>query len=466
MSQNREMYDSVVVGAGVAGLASASALSAAGAAVALVDRKPFVGGRAYSYRHPALDEIVDSQHILVGCCTNLRNLCAHAGASDAIRWYDRYTFLQPGGRASELILSDLPAPLHTAPSFARVGMLSLIDKVAIGRALPSFLRDYPRSDRESVADWLRRTNQPDGAIRHFWEPVLVGALNDTFERCSMRYAGQVFHETFLKSAEGGRFGIPAMPLSDFFGVVTRQAETEGTSLFLKHSALEVIQEGAVWRVRLDDGTDLRTRSVVVAVSFEHVQAVLGSNLFSRILPAGTGAFTHSPITTIHLWHDQPFTDLDHAVLLDTGIQWMFQKSKIRGWAREQGSYIELTISASHSQLREGREALLQRSMAELESFFPEAKHTGLRKAGVLKEAKATFSVTPNLDASRPSQRTVVPGLFLAGDWTATGWPSTMEGAARSGYLAAEGVSEQLGGSDHFVAPDLPPAGLMKFLVRQ
>lgn len=194
------IFDCVVIGAGVAGLAAASALASAGASTALLDRKPFVGGRAYSYPHPALGEVVDSQHILVGCCTNLRHLCAQAGIADAIRWYDRYTFLEPGGRRSDLALSGLPAPLHTGPSFARAAMLSVRDKLAIGTALQSFMRDYPSIDTESVAQWLRRTKQPENAIRHFWEPVLVGALNDTFDRCSMRYAGQVFHETFLKSA--------------------------------------------------------------------------------------------------------------------------------------------------------------------------------------------------------------------------------------------------------------------------
>lgn len=467
MTQASRTFDCVIVGAGVAGLAAAAALSSAGAHVALVDRKPFIGGRAYSYLHPALDEVVDSQHILVGCCTNLRHLCDQAGASDAIRWYDRYTFLEPGGRRSDLALTSLPAPLHTAPSFASAAMLSWKDKAAIGSALQSFVRDYPRDDRESVAEWLRRTRQPEQAIRHFWEPVLVGALNDTFDRCSMRYAGQVFHETFLRSAKGGRFGIPLLPLSEFYGKVADRCVAFGTALLLKQSIQSLLPEDGGWRVQLPDGADLLTRTVVSAVSFEHVNDLLGPQIAAEALPLGTNHFVHSPITTIHLWYDRAFTEMEHAVLLDSGIQWMFQKSKIRNWAPDRGAYLELTISASHGQLREGRETLLERSLRELDSFFPQVRQATLRKAGVLKEAKATFSVLPGLDRFRPMQQTPVPGIFVAGDWTATGWPSTMEGGVRSGYLAAEAVARHLGSAQRdFLQPDLSPAGLMRLLARQ
>lgn len=456
-------YDAVVIGAGMAGLAAASTLSRSGASVALVDRKPFVGGRAYSYVHPALEEVVDSQHVLVGCCTNLRHLCETAGIADRIRWYDTYTFLEPGGRRSTLTPTGLLSPGHSSMSFLRAPMLGVADKAAIARGLLSFLRGYPESDRESVAQWLKRTGQTERAIRHFWEPVVVGALNDGFERCSMKYAGQVIHETFLKSAEGGRLGIPVLPLSDFYHAVADDAQRHGAVLWLKRGVRALGREDDGWRVTLDDGSVLETKAVVVALSFEHLQSALSAELLGEVLPGGTGAFQHSPITTIHLWYDREITELDHAVLLDTTIQWMFHKSRIRGWGAGRGSYVELTISASHAQLRQSREEILREALRELEGFFPEAGRAVLRKSGVLKEAKATFSVVPGLDAARPAQRTAVPGLYLAGDWTRTGWPSTMEGAVRSGYLAAEAVAGDLGGSARFLQADLPATGLMRLL---
>ena len=193
--------DVIVVGAGVAGLAAASALVSAGARVTVIDRKPYVGGRAYSYEHPALQEVVDCQHVLLGCCTNMRHLCSTAGLDDKIRWYKELTFLETNGSASRIRPTGLPAPLHSSIDFLRAKMLGVGDKVAIARGLMEFMRGYPVDDSESMTSWLKRTGQTDRAVRHFWEPVIVGALNDSFQNCSLKYAGQVFHEAFLKSAE-------------------------------------------------------------------------------------------------------------------------------------------------------------------------------------------------------------------------------------------------------------------------
>jgi zeta-carotene desaturase len=173
---------------------------------------------------------------------------------------------------------------------------------------------------------------------------------------------------------------------------------------------------------------------------------------------GFEAFIPAPITTIHLWYDRDVTGLDHAVLLDTRIQWVFTKSRIRRWPKERGSYQELVISASWQELEMGREEILASAIAEFEMFFPAARQATLMKSGVLKEARATFSVTPGLDRYRPQQATPWKGLYLAGDWTATEWPSTMEGAVRSGRLAAGAV---MGNRQRFMAPELPATGLMK-----
>jgi zeta-carotene desaturase len=168
----------------------------------------------------------------------------------------------------------------------------------------------------------------------------------------------------------------------------------------------------------------------------------------------------APITTVHLWFDRDVTELDHAVLLDTRIQWMFAKSRIRSWERSRGSYLELVISASWAELSLGRQEILSSALAEAESFFPGIRTAHLVKSSVLKEARATFSVVPGLDSVRPEQATNLKGLFVAGDWTRTDWPSTMEGAVRSGRLAAGALVGEL---THFLAPELPPSGLMRWI---
>ncbi|WP_348266343.1 hydroxysqualene dehydroxylase HpnE [Edaphobacter paludis] len=459
--------DAIVIGAGVAGLAAAVALADAGATVTVLERRPYIGGRAYSYEHPALSETIDSQHVVLGCCTNILDLCRQAGMSDTIRWYDELTFLEPGGRRSLLRPGNLPAPAHQAISFLRAPMLSLRDKVAIASGLARFLHGYPANDTESFASWLSRTGQTQRAIRHFWEPVVVGALNDGFERCSVKYAGKVFHESFLRSAPAGRLGIPAAPLSEFFAPIAELARRKGVAINLK-SGVEGIEQTSEknWLVKAG-GEVYTTSSVILATDFRQTKNLL-AGLKSSIgrnttLNEDFDKFIPAPITTVHLWYDGDVVDIDHAVLLDTRIQWMFAKSRIRRWAAERGSYLELVISASWSELEMGREQILTSALQELELFFPAAKTAKLVKSGVLKEARATFSVIPGLDRFRPNQTTEWPGLYLAGDWTATEWPSTMEGAVRSGRLAAGAL---MGNPDRFMSPEAPAQGLMRWLSRQ
>ncbi|MFP5233499.1 MAG: hydroxysqualene dehydroxylase HpnE [Acidobacteriota bacterium] len=473
--------DVLVIGAGAAGLAAAVALSGAGAGVSLLERKPFAGGRAYSYTHPALGEVIDSQHVLLGCCANLVDLCRLSGASEHIRWYESITFLEPSRaddppRRSEIKARLLPAPAHNALSFLRAPMLSLADKSRIALGLLGFLRGYPAEDDEPFSAWLKRTGQTERAIRHFWEPIIVGTLNDAFERCSTRYAGQVFHESFLRSAAGGRFGIPSQPLSEFYGQVARLAERQGARLSYRAGveSIEMLPSG-LWQATVSDGAGQVNRhtapDLILALPFEQTARLLatlpeGSPQRERILPL-LSHFTHSPITTVHLWLDREVTDLEHAALLDTRIQWMFNKTRIR--RREirenlaSGYNLELVISASHAELEQSPKEILRSALTELAGFFPAAGQARVLKSAVLKEARATFSVTAGLDRFRPNAEAAGDHLYLAGDWTRSGWPATMEGAVRSGRLAAEALAGATGSAFRFLTPGLPPAGLMKWL---
>jgi len=468
--------DVLIIGAGVAGLAAAEALSRAGVNVSLLERKPWVGGRAYSYMHPTLEEVIDSQHVLVECCTNLVDLFKRCGADSHIRWYDSIPFLEPASATRHVRRSDigsgfLPAPMHSALSFLTADMLSFGDKLGIARALLSFLRGYPPADTEPFSEWLRRARQSDRAIRHFWEPVVVSTLNDSLERCSTRYAGQVFHELFLKNSRGSRQGIPTQPLSEFYAHLAHLTVQQGTTLHLRAS-IDRIQQFAdgTWQAIDSNYNDYTAPNLILALPFEQTARLLAtlpedSPQRQQLLPA-FAHFVSAPFTTIHLWLDRSITGLDQAALLDTRIQWMFNKTRIR---RDEPSehnqpceYLELVIAASFAELHRTREDILSSAVVELTRFFPAMRHATILKSGILKEARATFSVVPGLDAHRPLAAAGA-GLYLAGDWTRTGWPSTMEGAARSGRLAAEAVTAACGQSSAFMAPDLPPSGFMKLI---
>jgi zeta-carotene desaturase len=342
-------------------------------------------------------------------------------------------------------------------------MLSLHDKMRIAAGLMHFLRGVPASDEESFAAWLKRTGQTDRAIRHFWEPIVAGALNDVFERCSTKYAAKVFHESFLRSPEGGRLGIPAAPLSEFFQPVVDLARSLGVDV-RANADVEAIARTADgrWKIKTRGG-EIEASAVILATGFRQTQELVQS-LAAPGDPSTTqirfDKFVAAPITTVHLWYDREVTDLDHAVLLDTRIQWMFAKSRIRRWEPARGSYLELVISASWPEIEVAREQILASALGEAELFFPRIREATLVKSAVLKEARATFSVTPGLDAFRPRQATAWPGLYVAGDWTATEWPSTMEGAVRSGRLAA---GEVAGKRMSFLAPEMPATGLMRWL---
>jgi zeta-carotene desaturase len=445
-----------IVGGGLAGLAAGCALADDGYRVQLYERRPYLGGRASSYQHPATGEVVDNcQHVLLGCCTNLIDLYRRSGVEDKVRWFDRLHFLEPGGRDSIIELTSLPAPLHTSPSFLASKALSLRDKVGIARAMLKMRKDVG-DDGRSFLEWLRAHRQTERSIQRFWAPVLVSALNEDLDRSSTRYAAQVFRESFLKSAQAGRMGIPAIPLSDLYSAAGE---------YIRHRGGEVIFRASVENFKANDrgvklcvgGAEISSDFAVIAAPFNTIVNLLPDDDGSRQLREQLSRFESSPITGIHLWFDRQITDLEHAVLLDRTIQWMFHKSKLLNRTGE-GSYVELVVSSSKSLVESGRQEIIDLAVRELADFFPIVKNAKLEKATVIKEVHATYSPKPGVDQYRPSQTSPWQRVFLAGDWTQTNWPATMEGAVRSGYMAAEAISGR-----RFVVPDLPATGLMKFL---
>jgi zeta-carotene desaturase len=522
-----------VAGGGLAGLAVACALADTGFRVTLFEKRPFLGGRASSYEHPGTGEVVDNcQHVLLGCCTNLIEFYRRIGAEDKIRWYDRLIFLEPGGRASFIAPSFLPAPLHTTPAFLRAACLGWRDKVAIARAMmiltgilpnggtePLLVRSEGkttvRDTGENFLMWLRRHGQTARATERFWKTILVSALNEDLERISVAYAAQVVRESFLKSAAGGRLGVPTVPLTDLYNAAGDYVRARGGALHLRRPLEAFTASSSQMRVQVGDQAGVFDY-LVLALPFDGLDRILPDAAESTALRQKLAHFESSPITGIHLWFDRQISDLDHAVLLDRTIQWMFHKSRLQPMRTEgrisqastceegeghdlsrapafaettqaaalrsagpfdsaqgrqpgaaapkrtNGSYIELVVSSSKSLLDQSRAEIVDLALREVREFFPAAREANLVKSTVIKEVNATYSPRPGIDAHRPGAATAWPRVFLAGDWTATGWPATMEGAVRSGYLAAEALARAAGRKDcRFLSPDLPATGLMR-----
>jgi zeta-carotene desaturase len=453
-----------IAGAGLAGLAAGCALADAGFQVTVFEKRPYVGGRASSYEHPGTGEVVDNcQHVLLGCCTNLIDLYRRIGVEQKIRWYDRLTFLEPGGRRSHIEPSFLPAPFHNTLSFLGAHSLGFADKVAIGRALVSIMRRLPAESGEPFLGWLRRKGQTQRAIDRFWKVVLVSALNEDLDRMSVHYAAQVFRESFLNSAEGGRMGVPNVPLTELYGAAGEYIRARGGEVQLRAGAEAIRPEASEARLCVN-GEEIRSDFVISALPFQALEKALPEEPASADLREKLQRFQTSPITGIHFWFDRQITELDHAVLLDRTIQWMFHKSKLHAQGSDEargGSYVELVVSASKSLVDKPRNDILDLALRELAEFFPAVRDAKVLKSTVIKEVHATYSALPKSDDYRPANTTAWPRLFLAGDWTASGWPATMEGAVRSGYLAAEALTRSKGQSRKFLVPDLPASGLMR-----
>src|ERR1700691_23904 len=432
-----QMPSVIVIGGGLAGLSAAAALGSAGFRIEVFEARPFLGGRATSFPLAPSDEaseLIDNcQHVLLRCCVNLLDFYGRLGVRESIRFYREFYFIEPGGRVSTLRRGVLPAPLHFTESFLRLRFLDAGDKLAIARGLMALRRERNRRDdldRITMLDWLREKRQTQRAIERFWRQVLVSAINEDIERMAARHGFQVFWLGFLARADAYEMGVPRIKLGELYRAELWHAAGD-VSLRLR-APVERIDPGGI----VAGGERHTADYYVCALPFERLPA-LG-------LPAP--AFEHSPITGIHLWFNRSVTDLPHATLLDRTVQWMFNKSE--------GRYLQLVVSAARGLAATSRADIVALALAELGEFFPRVREARLEKAHVIKELRATFSPAPGAEELRPPAETNRPDLFLAGDWTNSGCPATMEGAVRSGYLAAEAVARSSGRPARFLLPDI------------
>jgi len=463
-----------IAGGGLAGLAAACALSDAGFRVTLFEQRPYLGGRASSYEHPGTGEVVDNcQHVLFRICTNLVKFYEHIGVADQIRWFDQMNFIEPGGRVSVMKSSPLPAPLHTAPSFFHFPFLSAADKLAISRALIPLTLTVQRDNGQSFQQWLDTHGQTKNAVARFWHPILISALSEELDRISVSAAAQVVRES-MKTPAARHMGVPTLPLTDLYNAAGEYVRSHGGTLHFRCPVEGFSADGSQVRVRMrsKEGTEETFDYLVLALPFDALDSLLPAETQSEAIREKIAHFENSPITGIHLWFDREISDLDHAVLLDRTIQWMFHKSRLQPMRAQgengtgSGSYVELVVSSSKTLIDKSRAEIVELALGEVREFFPAARNANLIKFTVIKEVNATYSPRPGIDAHRPTPVTLWPRVFLAGDWTATGWPATMEGAVRSGYLAAEALADVAGNKGmRFLTPDMPASGLMRLFVK-
>jgi len=467
----------VVVGGGLAGIAAAVRLAHDGVGVTLVETRKRLGGRATSFIDPTTGHVLDNcQHVLMGCCTNLIDLYRRLGVADRIQWHRRLYFAGDHGVVDQMEADDLPAPMHMFRSLMGFRSISLAEKIAIGRGMLAILR-LGRAGRQRLHDmsfgrWLADHHQPEGAIQKFWSVIVTSALNEQVDKVDAAYAVQVFQEGFLANESAYVVGLPAVPLADLYDTVSRVIEAAGGAV-LRSARVEkfFFEDHRVAGLSLADGRRLDADLFVVALPYNRLAKLCSAPMCHEDLRLQRlDAFGASPIIGIHLWfessRDRPVMSLPHLIMTRGHLQWLFNK----GYDEQMGGqHLHGVISAAYGLVNTPGQEIIALAVAEIRQALGGSARAAAGKllcGRVIKEKRATFSAGPGMDPMRPAARGQIDNLYLAGDWCQTGWPATMEGATRSGYLAAAAVMEDLCGvADESVRPlvaDLAPHVLCQF----
>ena len=486
----------VVVGGGLAGITAAIALRDAGLDVTLLESRPWLGGSASSFSRGAL--MVDTgQHVFLRCCESYQELLARLGASDLVTIQDRFdvTVLSPG-RQARLRRTALPSPLHLSGALARYPLLSLSERARVGRAALAFRRADPADpalDAGRLGDWLAARGQSENARRRLWDLFIVSALNIAGDEASVPLAATVIKTALLGGNDAADIGIASVALGQIHGTAAAALLTRlGVQMRLsaRVASIQPLADGG-FRVGLTPGrapvlgdTDQAGDSDAGASQESGAgqesgasQGETGDSVLADAVvlavPAGQAArlgsgasvahasdwdrLGYSPIVNVHVVYDRRVTDLPFAAAVDSPVQWVFDKTRNAGL--EAGQYLAVSLSAADDYVDVPAARLREEFLPALERLFPAAAGAGVTDFFVTRERRATFRQAPGSGALRPGAATSVPGLVLAGTWTDTGWPDTMEGAVRSGHNAAQELIRELAWLPPASRPaDLNPAG--------
>src|SRR5690348_1913870 len=440
--------DVLIIGGGLAGLAAGVALAEAGCRVRLLEQKPYLGGRARSFRDAATGSIVDNgQHLFMGCYHATLKFLDAIGTADAISFDPqlRVRFLDSNKKLTELRCPSFPAPWHLLAGVCLSDSFTLgekMDVLRLGRALRT-AKDANDStgvlDHMTVEEWLSALGQRESLRRNFWDLLCIAAMNEDPEITSALLFRRVLRLALFSSPLDSRLGIPCKGLSDCYTDTAARAITgRGGSVELRRDVRALlVSNGVCHGVKLADGAVIEAQIVLSAAPWHVLPGLLPADVvksepaFSRILD-----LRPAPIISIYIWFDRPVTDLEFVGLRGTTVQWLFNKGSILGSGE---NYISLVLSGAHRHVERSKEDLLEMALDELRNLLPGMRDARLTHSLVIKERFATFSPCVGVDALRPSAATPIRGLYLAGDWTDTGLPATIEGAVQSGYTAAEAI---------------------------
>lgn len=457
-----------------------------GGRITIIEAKSRTGGRAGSFYDTDTNQEIDyCQHVAMACCTNLLHLLRWANLESEFVRYSQLYFLSPQVPSSTFYPNRwLPAPLHLAPAFANLQILTQTERFQVARGLWRLMRMSISKRRRlsesrrplTMGQWLRANGQSEGCIRKFWNLVLASALGEHVDAVAIAPARKVFVDGFLNCHGAADVLVPRQPLSELFGRrLPKTLRDAGVQILHQRRVRQcvVIDESKI-ELRTDNLQPITADFLVSAVPWYALPRLLKNSALRETVSRldDIGLFPASPISGVHLWLDKPVTELPHAVMAETLSQWLFSNPKDSstvgksGRAEEQKShYYQVVISAAQDVRGRNPLDLERQIVAELnEVFKPTAPVTALR-GRIVTDPQAVFSITPDVERVRPHVETKAPNFFLAGDWVQTGWPATMESAVISGFQAAEAIGRACGTQLAAVQAPLRPGRLAKWLVR-
>ncbi len=422
----------VVVGGGFAGFAAACRLAGDGVDVALFERAPRLGGRCASFEHEG--ETLDyGQHILMSCCTAATGFLERIGAEPTVSFQD-YLSIPILCEGERIVIRSAPLPgiLHLLPSLLRYRPLSFGERLAALRAGAAL--SVGRRGDATFGAWLARHGQNERTVRRLWNPVSIAALNAPADRVSVAAARKVFRDGFFQP-DGASIGLFTSPLGSIFDAARKYVEARGGLAEVGAGVSRVLfDRGRAVGVELDDGRSIDAEAVVSAVPPDALERLAGGRPELTHVLEAAGRLEWAPIVNVHLWLDRPALADEFAIAVDSPVQAVFDVGKLH--EKCGSTHLVLSQSAADAWVDRADAEVVDNLTTALREVLPVVRDAEIRRSLVIRHREATFVPAPGSDALRPAARTPIDGLFLAGDWTATGWPSTIEGAVRSGIGAA------------------------------